>query len=117
MLTGAKPFDRRSLAGTLSAILRDTPVPVRKLSSGTPRDVARLIGRCLEKDREKRYASAGELLDAVLACQAGLESRMRRALRFLRRPKVLAPVALGLGLMAAGVGYRSGERRGGEECR
>ena len=105
MLTGAKPFDRRSLAGTLSAILRDTPVPVRKLSSGTPRDVARLIGRCLEKDREKRFRSAGELLDAVLACQAGLESRIRRAVRFLRRPKVLAPVALGLVLTMAGAGY------------
>ena len=105
MLTGAKPFDRGSLAGTLSAILRDTPVSVRKLRSGTPRDVARLIGRCLEKDREKRFRSAGELLGAVLACQAGLESRSRRALRFLRRPKVLAPVALGLLLVAAGVGY------------
>ena len=105
MLTGTKPFDGGSLAGTLSAILRDTPVPVRKLRSGTPRDVARLIGRCLEKDREKRFRSAGELLGAVLACQAGLESRNRRALRFLRRPKVLAPVALGLLLMAAGVGY------------
>ncbi len=109
MLTGAKAFDRRSLAGTLSAILRDTPVPVRRISSGTPRDVARLIGRCLEKDREKRFGSAAELLGAVLTCQAGLGSRKRRAFRFLRRPKVLAPVALGLLLMAAGVGY-SGTR-------
>jgi dienelactone hydrolase len=105
LLTGTKPFDRGSLAGTLSAILRDTPVSVRKLRSGTPRDVARLIGRCLEKDREKRFRSAGELLGAVLACQAGLQSRGRRALRFLRRPKILAPAAVGLLLMAAGVGY------------
>jgi hypothetical protein len=105
MLTGAKAFDRRSLAGTLSAILRDTPVPVRRMSSGTPRDVARLIGRCLEKDREKRFGSAAELLGAVLTCQAGLGSRMRRAFRFLRRPKVLAPVALGLVLAMAGAGY------------
>jgi hypothetical protein len=28
MLTGVRPFDRGSLAGTLSAILRDTPVAV-----------------------------------------------------------------------------------------
>src|ERR1035437_5200027 len=50
IVTVERPFDTGSLAGTLSAILRDTPVPVRELRRDTPRDVARLARRCLEKD-------------------------------------------------------------------
>jgi hypothetical protein len=41
MLTGERPFDRGSLAGTLSAILRDTPAP------------------CESSVRERRLVSAG----------------------------------------------------------
>ena len=78
MLTGARPFDRGSLAGTLSAILRDAPVSGAKAPPADPRDVSRLIERSLEKDREKRFASAGEFLQALLVCH-GLHSRWRRA--------------------------------------
>lgn len=95
MLTGEKAFDRGSLAGTLSAILRDTPAPVRKLRPGTPRAVARIVERCLEKDREKRYGSAKELLTALSDCQRKLDSAPHRLWQFLQRPGVLIP-AMGL---------------------
>jgi serine/threonine protein kinase len=79
MLTGERPFDRGSLAGTLAAILRDSPVPVRELRSEMPRDVSRLLRRCLEKERDQRFASADELLRALLHCRAGLKSPWRRS--------------------------------------
>jgi formylglycine-generating enzyme required for sulfatase activity/dienelactone hydrolase/predicted Ser/Thr protein kinase len=96
MLTGERPFDRRSLAGTLSAILRDAPVPVRELRSETPREVSRLVRRCLEKNREDRFASADGLLSALLECQRGLNSPRRRAVALLRRPKVGVPILAAL---------------------
>jgi len=91
MLTGERPFDRGSMAGTLSAILRDTPAPVRRLRPGTPRDIVKIVEQCLEKDREKRYGSAQGLLSALSACHVRLDTPPNRVWRFLRRPEVLVP--------------------------
>jgi len=91
MLTGERPFDRGSLAGTLSAILRDTPAPVRKLRPGTPPDIGRIVEQCLEKDRERRYGSAQGLLRALSACQVRLDTPPNRVWPFLRRREVLVP--------------------------
>jgi eukaryotic-like serine/threonine-protein kinase len=115
MLTGERPFDRGSLAGTLAAILRDSPVPVRELRSEMPRDVSRLLRRCLEKERDQRFASADELLRALLHCRAGLKSPWRRAFSLLRRPGVAAPIMAALLILLAGTAIReiraSGVRR------
>jgi serine/threonine protein kinase len=54
MATGARPFDGPSQAALLSAILRDTPVSVCDGRNDVPRELGRLISRCLEKDRERR---------------------------------------------------------------
>lgn len=102
MLTGEKPFDRGSLAGTLSAILRDNPAPVRKLRSGTPRDLSRLVRRCLEKNRDNRFDSVHELLCAILDCERGLNSPRRRAISLLRRPRVAMPILAALLAIASG---------------
>jgi dienelactone hydrolase len=105
MLTGEKPFDRGSLAGTLSSILRDTPPSVRKFSPATPRDLARLVERCIDKNRDKRFRTAAEVQDALLACLARLRSPRYRVGRILRRKKVLVPVVLLLTAVAAGVAF------------
>src|ERR1017187_111734 len=88
MLTGERPFDRGSLAGTLSAILRDTPAPVRRLRPGTPFGIGRIVRRCLEKDREKRYGSAQEVLRALSACRARLDTRGHHVWQFIRKREV-----------------------------
>ncbi len=105
MLTGEKPFDRGSLAGTLSSILRDTPPSVSKLSPGTPRDVVRLVERCLEKNRDKRFRTAAEAQDALLACQARLRSPRYRAVLFLRRPRILVPALVLLAALLCGAAF------------
>ena len=110
MLTGTKPFDRGSLAGTLSAILRDAPIPVRELRRETPRDVARLVRRCLEKNRDSRFRSVDEVLRALLQCIAGLKSKRRLVLDFIRRREVAATMLTGLLLLVSGaalVGIRA----------
>jgi non-specific serine/threonine protein kinase len=62
MVTGEAPFTGESDADILSAILRDTPLPVRNRNRKVSSDLDRFIARCLEKDREARFQTAGELV-------------------------------------------------------
>ena len=81
MLVGRHPFLRQNAADTISAILRDPAPPAPWLPSG----LERALTRCLAKDRDERWASAGEL-------EAGLkEASSRKGLfgalkRWLQRP-------------------------------
>ena len=72
MVCGQRPFQGDSAATVLSAILRDTPPPPRSLRPGTPREIEKVVYRCLEKDPEKRYSSTRELSDALRRCLEGL---------------------------------------------
>ena len=65
MAAGRRPFAGGSLAELASAILRDTPLPVRRLRADLPEDLAEAISRCLEKDPESRVRSARDLLAAL----------------------------------------------------
>ena len=65
MLSGRQPFRGRSAADTTAAILRGEPPP---LESAEARALEPVIRKCLEKDADRRYATAAEVsaaLDAV----------------------------------------------------
>ena len=61
MLTGRKAFDGKSAVSVMSAILKDTPAPVSQLQPVSPPAVDRLIARCLAKNPDDRWQSAGDL--------------------------------------------------------
>ena len=61
MATGQRPFQGDSPASVMSAILRDTPSSVTDLRVVLPRQLARIIHRCLVKDKERRLQTAREL--------------------------------------------------------
>ena len=61
MITGRRAFAGPSTASVLSAILRDEPKPVAELVPGVPRQLDRIVRRCLEKDPDRRYQHAGDL--------------------------------------------------------
>jgi predicted esterase len=61
MLTGARPFGGDSDRSTLRAVLQDQPRPLHDLRSEVPPEVERIVGRCLEKEPARRYASAVEI--------------------------------------------------------
>jgi serine/threonine protein kinase len=61
LLVGERPFRGDTQADVVSAILRDRPDPVSRSKPGVPVAIDQLIGRCLEKDPAKRYATATEL--------------------------------------------------------
>jgi serine/threonine protein kinase/tetratricopeptide (TPR) repeat protein len=61
IVTGRRPFGGSTPVEVSSAILRDTPPPVQMLRPDLPPDVGRIIGRCLEKDPERRVQTAKDV--------------------------------------------------------
>src|SRR5262249_8676591 len=61
MLTGHLPFVGASTTEIIDNILHlEVPTPSR-FSAGTPIELERIVKKCLEKDRDRRYQSAREL--------------------------------------------------------
>ena len=64
LTSGRHPFKRASYAETVAAVLTYEP-PFDEDLTGAPEELRALLRRCLEKERERRYADAGELLTDV----------------------------------------------------
>jgi serine/threonine-protein kinase len=65
LLTGTRPFEGETF-GEIAVKISVRPHPsVRALCPDAPPAVEEVIARCLEKDREKRYANVGELAMAL----------------------------------------------------
>ena len=65
LLTARPPFVAETFEATLAQVLNTEPVAPRQLNPGIPRDLETLCLKCLEKDPERRCASAGELADEL----------------------------------------------------
>jgi Tol biopolymer transport system component/tRNA A-37 threonylcarbamoyl transferase component Bud32 len=110
MATGQRAFVGRSKISTLAAILQSEPQPAAELHSGLPRDLARIIERCLRKDPAWRYQSAADLKISLSDLQRETESgtaELTPSSAGTVRPKrrgqgVAAALALGLAAGAAG---------------
>ena len=61
MVTGMPPFRGDTSALILHDILGAIPVPPVRLNPNIPSELERIVGKCLEKDREVRYQSSAEL--------------------------------------------------------
>ncbi len=74
MATGKRPFGGDTHMSTLSAIIKDTPKSIQDVRPGLPRDLAKIINRCLAKDVEDRYQSAKDLRNDLRALKNDLTS-------------------------------------------
>ena len=77
----------------MSAILHETPVRARKVRHEVPRRLEAILNRCLEKSRDARYASAADLHEELVACQAELLGRST-GFQALLQPRVAVPLLL-----------------------
>ncbi len=59
MLVGASPFHGETATDSIGAVLHKD-LELDRLPAGTPRDVRRLISRCLHRDRNARLQSIGD---------------------------------------------------------
>lgn len=62
LVTGAMPFDSTSEISIIQAIMSLRPLDLVTMHrADCPRELERIVAKCLEKDRERRYATCVEL--------------------------------------------------------
>jgi serine/threonine-protein kinase len=69
LAAGRRPFTGDTATETIDRILHAKPAAVTRLNDRMPKDLERIIARCLEKDRELRYRSSGELINDLKRLQ------------------------------------------------
>jgi len=92
MATGKRPFAGDTRTALLSAILRDSPVPLGDQRPDLPSGLRELVEHCLEKNPARRPQSAGkvlEALEAVDAALAGAAASANERMGIRRRPRWL----------------------------
>ncbi len=62
MATGRLPFAGANTVETLDRILHAEPEAIGRFNTDAPVELERIVRKCLEKERERRYQSARELL-------------------------------------------------------
>ena len=103
MVTGRRAFQGQSKLSTLSAILKEEPKPPGELGIAVPRELERIISRCLRKDAGRRYQSMQEARLALEDLKEDSNSgRLDPALgAAVGRPGSRWPVPAGLALLVA----------------
>ena len=100
LLTGRPPFHAPTQMETLVQVIEGEPIPAGRLGPGLPRTIEHVCMRCLEKEPDDRYASAGAVAeelekflrgDEIEWDQPGLWNRLRRWSR--REPALVARLA------------------------
>jgi serine/threonine protein kinase len=77
MATGEKPFEGTSAIELLSAVLRDQPPPLTTTHPELPDSLDSLVQRCLEKNPDRRYQTAREVLNDLRGMPTESESGQR----------------------------------------
>ena len=72
MVTGRVPFEGDTPLSVAVKHKTETPPDPMQINSQIPEDLSRLILRCMEKDREKRYQSAGEVRSELENIEKGI---------------------------------------------
>ncbi len=114
MLTGLVPFEGNTPMSVALKHKTDMPANPRTFNASIPESLNRLILKCLEKDPDKRFQSAREVIEALDQLDVGTHSAVRTGVRerpptrkdTVRKPgskKILVPVLGLIGLAAAAI--------------
>src|SRR6266496_9124 len=102
MVTGHAPFTGETPGEVMDSILGTEPPPLTSSIAQTPAELEQIVSKALDKEREERYQSAHELLEALqdLRRKMEFEAELERStaapswLRWTRSPTVLMLVLL-----------------------
>jgi serine/threonine protein kinase len=85
MLTGHRAFDRPTMAETISAVIREEPVPIAHLNPSIPPPVRWIVERCLAKDPTERYTFTRDLARDLGSARDHLAELLGRRVRRAHR--------------------------------
>jgi len=85
MATGSLPFQGLTVASVYQSILSDVPGSSLRLNPAVPAELERMIGKCLEKDRELRYQHAADIGSDLL--------RVKRDSELVQKVVLSAPIS------------------------
>lgn len=68
MLTGSRPFTSDRVGDLLVRHVREVPKAPGRIRPGVPESLEAVVLRCLEKEPERRFASAGAVREALDLC-------------------------------------------------
>jgi TolB-like protein/Flp pilus assembly protein TadD len=88
MLAGQPAIDGATPGDLLAAALSQNPTPLNTLRPNCPAALVRIVERALEKDRENRYRTAGEMLSDLKTVQREWESGVSNSAAVGRRMTV-----------------------------
>ncbi|WP_338872899.1 protein kinase [Spirosoma sp. SC4-14] len=66
LLSGKLPFASRTDYALMQAIIREKPIPLRKLNTQIPKELEAIVLKALDKNPAKRFADAKEFQKALL---------------------------------------------------
>ena len=98
MLTGRTPFTALSVEDLVAKHLNEPPRDPREINPGISPELARVVMKCLEKEPDARYQSAGEVLADLDRLRA--EAPREIITRWARRHK---PVSMAAGMALLGL--------------
>lgn len=78
LLTNQTPFAGTSGIDVLMKVLKEDPIPVRKLNPAAPYDLEVVVMKCLEKEPARRYDSARAVAEEIRRYLNGDPIRARR---------------------------------------
>ena len=109
MLTGKRAFGRDSATSVRAAILERDPPPVSSLRPLIPRALDDIVRRCLAKDRDERWQTAGDLLRELKRVSESSNlagTPVRKAWTWIAA--ILVTTIAGLGAWAIAGGFQRG---------
>jgi serine/threonine-protein kinase len=81
MVSGRRPFEAETMPELCLKVVNEPPLSLSALCPNAPQGFVAVVERCLQKDRDNRYANAGELASALepFAPPRAKKLSMRRA--------------------------------------
>jgi len=110
MVTGRRPFEGATMSDVIVALLTIEPPALRSIEPASPARMEWITEKCLAKDPEARYQSAGELLIDLKEIEQELKSGTDAAAAKSRRLDVTTParwtmLITAIAILAAALAY------------
>lgn len=111
MLTGRRAFEGKSRAALIAAIMHTDPPPISSVDQFSPPALDHVIRKCLEKDPERRWKSAGDLRDELQWILEATPSQaflpvppvVRRRMRLMKRVLIALSGSLVVAIAIIGI--------------